>query len=115
MSFQKIMLMSKEPQNDGTFRYYRSPWDIVNYDNIIGALSPVGILSRFNNRSATAVYTSNIESDLLKMQDDPDPNEITDIQWFDSEQEVMLLNDNTTMYYETDSDQSNEAGYPRSS
>ena len=112
MSFEKTMLMSKEEQNDGTFRYYRIPWDLVSYDEFSG-LMPVSILSRFNNRLATTVYTSNIESDLLKMQDNPVPNEISAIEYFDSEQEFLDIFDNVTMYYETDSGQSGEAGYPR--
>ena len=112
MSFEKIMLMTKEVQNDGTERIYRIPWDIVNYNEVTG-LSPVGVLSNFEHRVATAVYISRIESVLLKMQDNPVPNEIIDIQWFESEQEFMVLNDNTTMYYDSDSGQSKEAGYPR--
>ena len=90
MSFEKIMLMTKEVQSDGTERIYRIPWDIVNYNEVTG-LCPVGVLSRFEGRSATAVYISRIENDLLKMQDSPNPSDITKMEWFESEQEFMAM------------------------
>lgn len=105
---ERIMLLCKEEKKDGGYRYTRIPWDLVALGQTSG-LSPVPVPTSFDTRVQTAAYTLEL-NDLFKYEGEEDEmNDITGIQWFDSEQDFYALYGRATGFY--NSDPSAEFGY----
>ena len=116
MAGEKKINMIREPQNDGSYRYRRIPWDIVRWGETSGVQPAVMVPSIANE----AVGFSVAGTDKLQMttdmffDDDLRDDEIKEIYWFDSEVLFNEVFDSVHGYYDTDASQSNEFGYPRS-
>ena len=111
----KTILMIKEPQRDGTFRYRRIPWDLMNGELVHG-LAPAPIHgSEFDDKAVVTVGTDKIDfvTDMLYFDEDMKNDEINEILYFGSENEFVDKFDHTTGYYKTASGQTDEFGYPR--
>ena len=110
----KTIIFMKEPQNDGTLRYRRIPWDLIHCPSFSG-ISPAPMHGNFDDPTLDTAGTDKIKfvDDLMYLDEDIKNEEIDDIVFFDSELEFLSLYEHTFGYYKGDSAQSNEFGYPR--
>lgn len=109
----KTIIMCKEPKKDGTFRYFRIPWEMVQYEDTLG-ISPMPLGESFGSRAVDAAYVVPLDDMLFDESDHALDNEIEEILWFDSEKEFLAKFEFVTGQYVGDSNQSAEFGWPRS-
>lgn len=106
-TFERTICFVKEPKS-----IRRIPWDLLSAEGYPFMISPAPVAGDFDSKVQTAAFVRDV-ADLFTEDNTNIENidEVTGINWFNSEEEFYAMFDGVNAYYK--SDPSAEFGYPR--
>jgi hypothetical protein len=115
--FNRTAFFCRERSSDGSIRRIkRIPWDLIQFGSGNGGgpfISPMPVsLNSLSDVVTTTTINGNVVDMLFEDNEPGQIDEIIDIQWLESENDLIAKFDATFGYYDGNESQSQEFGYP---